>query len=250
MWGVAWAREHQEQIGKQALRAGVDWVNSAFQAVSSVGFMAFGAFLTAFFFYFTCSGYGRVRSFWEGLIPERRKTKAIEMLQQMDRVIAGFIRGRLTICGCLIVYYTLAYWLIGVPGFVILGPVVGALSLLPYMSGLGAPVAMLLVWLDPSAAMVDVWWWIIGAPIGVSMIAQGLDDYVLTPAIQGKETGMDMPTILFASLAGGAIAGVYGLLIAIPAAACIKIVIREIVWPRFRAWATGKASDFLPIEEK
>jgi predicted PurR-regulated permease PerM len=58
---------------------------------------------------------------------------------------------------------------------------------------------------------------------------------------------MDMPTILFAVLAGGIIAGFYGILLAIPAAACLKILMRETFWPRFRAWADGRVKDFLPI---
>ena len=59
---------------------------------------------------------------------------------------------------------------------------------------------------------------------------------------------MDTPTILFASIAGGSLAGIYGLLVAIPAAACIKILLREVFWPRVRRWAEGKERDFLPLE--
>ena len=84
--------------------------------------------------------------------------------------------------------------------------------------------------------------------VGVWMLGQFMDDYVLTPRIQGKTTGMDTPTILFASLAGGVLAGVYGLLIAIPVAACIKILLKEVFWPRFKAWSEGRRRDFLPIE--
>jgi hypothetical protein len=38
------------------------------------------------------------------------------------------------------------------------------------------------------------------------------------------------------------------LLIAIPIAACLKILTQEIFWPRFKAWAEGRAGDPLPIE--
>ncbi len=58
---------------------------------------------------------------------------------------------------------------------------------------------------------------------------------------------MDTPTILFASIAGGALMGVYGLLLAIPVAACLKILLRELFWPRFKAWSEGEEKDFLPI---
>ena len=71
-----------------------------------------------------------------------------------------------------------------------------------------------------------------------------------TPMIQGRSTGMDTPTILFASLAGGALFGVFGLLIAIPIAACLKILVQEVFWPRFKAWAEGREKDFLPISRE
>jgi predicted PurR-regulated permease PerM len=86
------------------------------------------------------------------------------------------------------------------------------------------------------------------APIIAYQVGQFFDDYVLTPQIQGKSTDMDVPSILFATIAGGAIAGIYGLLLAIPVAACIKILLREIFWPKFRRWATGQEKDFLPID--
>ncbi len=248
-WGVKWLSENREQIGKRAIQAGAEWVNAAVRGLTTIGFLGFSAFLVAFFFYFFSAGYGKVLAFWEGLIPERRKGRVVDLLGQMDRVIAGFIRGRLTICACLMVFFTFAYGVTGVPGFLILGPIVGALSLLPYVAGLGAPVAMLLMWLDPGGGWQNEWWWIVGAPIGVSLLSQILDDYVLSPMIQGKNTDMDMPSILFASIAGGALAGVYGLLLAIPAAACIKILIKEVIWHRVGEWVNGRASDFIPIEK-
>ena len=53
--------------------------------------------------------------------------------------------------------------------------------------------------------------------------------------------------ILFSSIAGGVLAGFYGLLLAIPVAACVKILLNEVFWPRFKKWAEGKEQDFLPI---
>jgi len=121
----------------------------------------------------------------------------------------------------------------------------------PYLALIGIPISIVLMFLatDPSTAETfrGQWWWMVLAPIGVYMIGQAADDYLLTPLIQGKATGLDTPTVLFASLAGATLAGFYGLLIAIPVAACIKILIREIVWPKFREWAEGRASDPLPI---
>lgn len=215
-----------------------------------VGKLIFTLSLTGFFFFFFCTGYGRVLKFWEGLLPDRKKGRALELFQQMDVVISGFIRGRVTICAVMIGLYTIGYSLLGVPAPWIVGPIVGLLTIIPYASGLAAPISIALMLLEPGDGIRGAWWWIIGGPLLLLGISQFFDDYVLTPRIQGKTTNMDMPTILFASIAGGVLAGFYGLLLAIPIAACIKIVLRELFWPRFRAWAMGRADDVLPIPKE
>ena len=251
-WVVAWLTDNSQAIGQRALNTGAGALGWVVGSMISIGFVVFGAFLTAFFFYFFCTGYGRVRLFWEGLIPEARKGPVIDLVSKMDVVISGFIRGRLTICAILIVYYTVAYWLIGIPVPLILGPAIGVLAIVPYAASIGLPIAFFLLYfgISPMFAFQEHWWWAIVGPLLVSGGSQILDDYVLSPAIQGKTTGMDTPTILFASLAGGVLAGFYGLLIAIPVAACVKILLHDVVWPRFRAWAEGRAKDPLPFSNK
>ncbi len=249
---INWLRDNAAAIGKavgeKAIGAGGSAVSVAGKTLGSAGVLLFTAFLTAFFFYFLCTGWGKVLAFWEGLIPERKKNRAFELLDKMDRVISGFIRGRLIICAILGAFVTIMYFVIGVPVPLILGPIVGTFFLIPFMHVLAIPMAMLALWLEPSGvSWQQTWWWIIFAPIGVNLSCQILDDYILTPAIQGKNTDMSTPSILFASIAGGTLAGFYGLLLAIPAAACIKILLKEIFMPRFEAWAKGKEKDFLPI---
>lgn len=247
-WVVGWVQENAGSLGKNLLNASGGAAAAALGTLSSIGRFAFGAFLTAFFFFFFCNSYGRVLKFWEGLIPEKKKSRVFYLAAKMDRVIAGFVRGRLTISAILLGYYSLAYWLVGVPAPLIIGPIVGVLTVVPYASTtVGIPISMLLLWLEPGGGWQGQWWWIIGAPLLVSGVAQLMDDYVLTPKIQGDATDMDTPSILFASIAGGVLAGFYGILLAIPTAACAKILLKELVWPRFREWSEGRASDFLPI---
>ncbi len=247
-WTVDWVRDHSEAIGKQAIQTGAGAVDAIVRGAAAIGVGAFGMLLTAFFFYFFCTGYGRVLNFWRGLIPERRKVRVLDLLHQMDLVIAGFIRGRLIIAAIMCVFFSVGFLFIGTPASLIIGIVVGVLVIVPYVSAIGVPIAIVLMWLDPSDGVRGTWWWIVFAPIVLYVVGQAILDYVLTPLIQGKSMNMDMATILFVSLAGGVLAGFYGLLLAIPAAACLKILLNEVFWPRFRKWAEGRARDFLPIE--
>jgi predicted PurR-regulated permease PerM len=205
-------------------------------------------FLTPFFFFFWSISLGSVQQFGAQLIPEKYRPRALVVIRKMDRAIAAFIRGRLTIGLILAVLYTIAYTVIGVPVPFIFGPVIGIASTVPYLPLLGWPATMLAMAIDQAGASDPyAWWWIILGPTIVYFAFQTLDDYVLTPAIQGKNVGLSTPVILFAVLGAGALAGVYGILIAIPIAACIKILITDVIFPRYKAWVQGKADDPLPI---
>jgi predicted PurR-regulated permease PerM len=249
---LKWVEQNAGTLGGKVVQGGtgVAGVVAGFAAGTAgrVGNLVFAAFLTSFFFFFVCTGWGRVLRFWQSLIPERKQGRVFALVRMMDEVIAGFVRGRLTICAILMVFFTVGYWFIGVPAPLVMGPLMGVLALIPYAQGIGAPASMLFMALQPVPGYQGTWWWIVAAPLGMLAVAQFLDDYVLTPRIQGKSTNMDTPTILFASIAGGTLAGIYGLLVAIPVAACIKILLREAFWPRFKAWAEGRERDFLPLE--
>ena len=244
-----WVRENSKAIGQQAIVTTAGVIQSVARFFGSLSVFIFGAALTAFFYYFFSTGWGKVLEFWESLIPERRKGRVIELVGQMDRVIAGFIRGRLIIAAIQSLLFVVGFFLVGTPASLIVGVAAGILAIVPYVSIVIVPIAALLMWLEPGSGYQATWWWIIFAPLGVFMIGQAIGDYVLTPIIQGKSTEMDTATIVFVSLACGILAVVYGLLLAIPFAACVNILLREVFWPRFREWGRGRVSDPLPISQ-
>ncbi len=243
-------------VGKSAVGSGGQAVLAVLAMFTSIGVFIFTLLLTMFFFFFFSIGWGEVLKWGKQFIPHGgeaagragEKYRWIRIIRRMDRAISGFVRGRLTICTIVGLFMTLAFWFIGAPVPLLLGPLVGAVFLVPFLPLLAVPVMILLMWLNADGeGFRSEWWWIILAPIGCHIGGQILDDYILTPKIQGDNTDLEMPAILFASLAGGALAGVYGLLLAIPVAACLKILAREFLWPRVEAWAKGEAQDFLPI---
>jgi predicted PurR-regulated permease PerM len=242
-----WTRENAERLTGLTIGTTVQAIQTALTTGKAIGGLFFGGFLTAFFFFFFSTRFGRIIEFWRDLIPEHNRDQTINMVRKMDRVISAFVRGRLTIMVMQCMVFGFGYWIIGVPAGIVLGLVVGVLALLPYISVVGVPAAILLMFLDPPTGFRGAWWWMIGAPVVVYGIGQILDEYWLTPQIQGKATNMDAPTVLFASLAGGILAGFYGLLLAIPVAACLRIVLVEVVWPRVKDWVHGAARDPLPL---
>ncbi|MFG0241762.1 MAG: AI-2E family transporter [Phycisphaerales bacterium JB054] len=228
--------------------AGAGAIRSTINFFGSVFGLLFMAFITAFFFFFLATGWVEVQAFGAKLVPDKHRDLLFDLLTKFDAVISAFIRGRLTIAFIQAIVFTVGYLVIGVPAAFILGPLVAVLSIVPYLALVGLPISALLLALEGHSGFRGEWWWYLGAPTFIYFLGQALDDYVWTPLIQGKGTDMSTPMILFASLAGGALFGVFGLLIAIPIAACLKILIQEVFWPRFKAWAEGREQDFLPID--
>jgi predicted PurR-regulated permease PerM len=248
-WLVGWARDNAGTIGRamrQLFGTGADALGLVAGFVKSVTLLVFSLFLTIFFFFFFSSQWQGVSETLLSLIPAANREKAIGLLSKMDTVIAAFIRGRLTIMAVMAGLYVVAYWVIGVPAPLIVGLIVGLLSAVPYMALIGIPLSIALMFLMP-VGEPHSFWYVILVPTLTYWVIQLSDDYIWTPLIQGKATDMDTPTILFAVLAGGILAGIYGVLLAIPIGACFKIVLKEVLIPRFRAWADGRARDFLPI---
>ncbi|MEO0631828.1 MAG: AI-2E family transporter, partial [Planctomycetota bacterium] len=233
---VQFVENNASAISSRVVRTGAGAFDSFIGLVTSLGLFVFTIFLTCFFFFFICTSYGKVLKFGESLIPENKRTLTLHLLKRFDGAVSGFIRGRITIAFIQAIVFSIGYWIIGVPAPLLLGAGVAVLSIVPYAALVGIPISIVLLQLEDHTGFRGEIWWVLGAPTAIYFIGQALDDYVWTPLIQGKSTGMDTPTILFATLAGGALLGIYGLLLAIPLAACIKILLEEIFWPRFKQW--------------
>jgi predicted PurR-regulated permease PerM len=169
----------------------------------------------------------------------------------MDRAVAGFVRGRIVICTIMGAMFAIGWQVCGVPYGIALGLLTGLLSIVPYLGGVGLPFAVALLVADqyglPAETRMALWQMLFW-PTLVFVVVQTVEGYLLTPVIAGKATNLDPVTIVVAILAGGSIAGVYGMLLAIPIAACGKIAARRLLLPRIQDWARGRVSDPLPID--
>ncbi|MBT5583253.1 MAG: AI-2E family transporter, partial [Phycisphaerae bacterium] len=202
-------------------------------------------FLIPFYFFFFSVSYPKVLAFFEDLLPDRSRSTINPLLRRMDGAVAGFVRGRIVIAIIMAVMYAVGWMIIGVPYSILLAIVVGAFSLVPFLGLVGVPVAigmLALAELDLPEAQRMSWWGILLWPTLVFAIVNTLDGWVLTPIIAGKATNLDPVTILVAVLAGGSVLGAYGMLLAIPVAACLKILLSDLVIPKLKELGTRPAT--------
>lgn len=203
-------------------------------AFSGLMYLGIAAMLIPIYFVYFGWQYGPLLEQARQFIPEKHRERVVELASKMDQAVGHFIRGRLLVAFCMCIMFSVGWWMADVPYWFLLGTITGLLSIVPYLAAVGWPLAVLLKSLESSSfSWMDVVVW----PSLVYCVVQLLEGWLLTPWIQSKSTSMGAATILIVVMIGGALGGVYGLLLAIPLAACLKILAQEVVAPRLKRWA-------------
>ena len=210
-----------------------------FTGLSFVGYLLMAAVVTAFCFFFFTWKFEPLKAWFVPLIPITYRKETIRILGLMDLTVSAIIRGRMIQSLCVMLVLCIGWWIVGVPYWLLLGVLGGLLNLLPYAAVVAWPLAVGLAVLDAATGgttgMALVW--VAVWPTVVYVAAQSLDGWVVEPLVQGKATGMDPLTVLLVVLAGGALLGILGMILAIPIAACIKILSQEVLLPKAHAFA-------------
>jgi predicted PurR-regulated permease PerM len=166
---------------------------------------------------------------WDRMVSEidhwlpRRHAPAIRRIAaEVDGVLAGFVRGQLTVCLVLGAFYATALLAIGLNFGLLVGLFAGLVSFIPFVGSLlgGAlsiGIAVFQFWDQPA---------LIAAVAGVFLFGQLVEGNYLTPKLVGDSVGLHPVWLMFALSAFGSALGFTGLLIAVPAAAVIGVLIR------------------------
>jgi len=163
----------------------------------------------------------RIVERFDSYLPRDAAPTIREQMRAIDTTIAGFVRGQATVCLALAVWYGAALTVVGLKSGLLVGLGAGAISFIPYLgAATGLAVAVAIAWVQfaswPMVAVVAV----------VFVVGQLAESYVLTPRLVGDRIGLHPVWIIFALLAGGALFGFTGVLLAVPVAAVIGVLIR------------------------
>jgi predicted PurR-regulated permease PerM len=153
-------------------------------------------------------------------VPYREVTRA--RLEEVDDVVAGFVRGQLTIALIVAILNSTGLTLLGVPMGLLIGLGAGLGNLVPYMSiVIGLVPALLLSWLEQGSLVRLL------AVAGLFTGVQMLEGTVLSPRILGRSVNLHPVWVLLAVIAGGNLFGFFGMLLAVPVAGAIQVFARH-----------------------
>lgn len=157
------------------------------------------------------------------LIPLKLVGKTTEITQQIDEVLAEFLRGQLTVMLSMSAFYAIGLWMAGLELALPIGILSGLLGFVPYLGiGLGMVLALFsgLLEFNSLEQLIPI--------LVVFGIGQMVESMWLTPTLVGDRIGLHPVIVIFALLAGGQLFGFTGVLLALPASAAIAVALRHV----------------------
>lgn len=155
------------------------------------------------------------------LLPREEAQTIRCLLSQINDTISGFVRGQATVCLFLGIFYAVGLTVAGLELGLLLGLGIGILSFIPYVgstlgfiTSVGLAIVQFNDWKRVLVIMI------------IFFTGQMLEGNVLTPKLVGEKVGLHPVWVMFALLAGAALFGFLGVLIAVPVAAIIGVLVR------------------------
>lgn len=139
----------------------------------------------------------------------------------IDETLSAFVRGQMTVCLLLGLFYGIALTVAGLDFGLVLGLATGLVSFVPYFGlfiGFVIGIALALAQFD---SLVQV-----GIVAAIFAVGQVIEGNFVTPKLVGDRVNLHAVWIIFALLAGGALFGFVGVLLAVPSAAVIGVLVR------------------------
>lgn len=182
--------------------------------------ISFIAVLTMIYFWLTERA--RLQRFALALLPEDRREGAREAWNEIEDRLGAWVRGQLILMGSVGVATTIAYYLIGLEGPLLLGLIAAVAELIPLVGpALGAVPALVVAALTGRMEVVVL-------VAVVYLIIQIVEGNILVPLVMHNAIGIPPLLVFISILAGAAIAGIPGALVAVPLVAALLVIVERL----------------------
>lgn len=180
------------------------------------------------YLYYSLVNLARVYDVTVSHMPLGQRQRIVDILHKIHVTISAFFRGRLItmlVKGGMLYVLFAAF---GVPFSFLCAAFAAIASLVPLVGGIAAGVPPVLLAL-PNSTGGEV----AGLVIGI-LVAEAIEGYVLIPALVGRSVGLHPLTVLVCTLVAYELLGFFGMIVAVPLTAVVKILAAEFVLPEVR----------------
>ena len=203
------------QAGKWAGMAATYLAGAAARTVNTVSRL----FLAPLLAFYLLRDRKRIAQWLMLLLPVRWRRRAVRASREMRRETVGFLRGQMLISGAVGFATAIGLLAVGHPGWLLMGLLMGALEMVPYLGPLlaGTPAVLLAL---PRGLAAALW------TLGVIVLVQQLEGTILSPRLLSSATKLHPLAVLMAITAGGIVAGTLGMLLVLPLVVSVRGALR------------------------
>lgn len=194
-----------------------------FQRATTVGMLVFntvlylivGPLLGIYILNYT----DKIKTTFIKIIPKRFKNQTTIILERINKVAGRYVRGQILVSIIVGILCTIVLLVLKVDFAILLGSIAGLLNMIPLLGPIiGAiPAALTALFISPPKALLVILLFI---------AVQQIDNYIISPNIMKYQVGVHPGIIIFSLMAGGALFGIWGLLIAVPTVAILQEILR------------------------
>lgn len=215
-------RQSLAGIGETVKSKGLELANSVIGSAMGALNMVLFLFIVPVVAFYMLLDWDRMVARVDALLPRDHAPVIRHLAREIDKVLAGFVRGQLTVCLIVGAFYSIALALAGLQFGLVVGAIAGAITFIPYVGSIvGGALAI-------GLALMQFWgdWWSIGLIAAIFALGQFLEGNIITPRLVGNSVGLHPVWLLFALSAFGTLFGFAGMLVAVPVAASIGVLVR------------------------
>jgi predicted PurR-regulated permease PerM len=182
----------------------------------------------------------KIRRGLRAMIPSRRRAEVESVLRKIGQAVGGFFRGQLLVALFVGIASALALWIVGLPFWAVVGLVTGLFNLIPLIGPfIGGIVAVLVAFTTETGgqgllSLEPGWPLAVGSAVAL-LIVQQIDNHILSPNIVARTVRLHPVTVMLGLLAGGTLLGLWGILLAVPLMAAVKILMLH-AWDTRMQW--------------
>lgn len=210
--------EEQLQDGQNFL---INWLENLIESlpslIASLGLLIISPILAIYFML----DWKRINEGVLQIVPQRMRGQWHKFLQEVDYIIQRYIQGNVIISIMVGLLIGFGVKLIGMDYALIIGVICGITNLIPYFGPIlgGIPSVLLALGISPMMALKVAL---------IIFVVQQIEGNIINPKLMSGKVGLHPLWVVFALLAGGELGGLLGMFLAIPLAAVIRIIIRDV----------------------
>jgi predicted PurR-regulated permease PerM len=211
-----------------ALPAVTGWMLAQFGRVASWLGLLVGLLLVPIYVFYFLLQKRRIVDHWTEYLPiqeSKAKEETVFILRSINDSLIVFFRGQVLVALCVGVLTALGFMVIGLKYALLLGVMTGVLGIIPFLGVMVSIIPAIIL------GIVQFGDWRVFLVVGVFVVVQTAESWVISPKIIGDRVGMHPLTIIIAIMVGTTLmGGILGGVLAIPLTAALRTLMFRYVW--------------------